>query len=399
MTDIPPAPEDGEPDSPLDDFLGATPRRGQRQLVSLAVLVLALIAIAALFVRFVTGSDSPYYVAPIEAANFAPRLSEEGIVHGDEELSIRARLDGRLADLPLRSGERADFGQILARIEARGTNEALAAQEAALVSAQADLAGAQVSVEETAARLARFESVWRKSDHRVPSLNEMEQARADAQRARERADGAAAQVEAAKLRIEAERQKARGRVIRAPFAGVVVLGTVRQGQSVVQDMPLLTLVRAGTPLSISVALASRAAMKLKPGATASVRFDDAPDLDVRAVLKRIDTANGERIARFELTGPPGAVRPGMRGRIEVTLDERDNALLVPDAALQFRPGDGERPAPRRDCVYLLGKDGNPRRVFVTLGGSDGGRTEVFSSQLQPGDDVIIGWREGPENTN
>ncbi|MCJ2183429.1 biotin/lipoyl-binding protein, partial [Novosphingobium sp. 1949] len=163
----------------LDAFLGATPRRARRQLVSLLVLTLALIAIAALFVRFVTGSDSPYYFAPVETGDIVPRLSEMSTVHGEDELTIRARLDGQLAALDVATGDRVDYGQVLGRIDSRGSDAQLESERAALAAARSQAEAAEGDVRDTATRLARFERVWRESEHRVPSTVEMERARAD----------------------------------------------------------------------------------------------------------------------------------------------------------------------------------------------------------------------------
>ncbi len=391
-----------ETDTRLDAFLGATPRRARRQLISLAVLILALIAIAGLFVRFVAGSDDPYYVSPIETGDLTPQLSQAGIIHGQGELPITARLGGRIATLEVGTGDAVRYGQVLATIEAPGAEADLAARKADLTSAKADSEAAETRLQEASTRLARFEKVWRESGHRAPSLNEMETARGEAARARDARDGARARLEAARLDVKAGEAQASGRVIRAPFAGIVLLRDIHAGQTVVQDMPLMTLVRPGTPLTIRVPLASRAAMNAAPGAKAKVRLEAKPDLDLSAVLTRIEDENGQRLALFTLSSPPADVRPGMAARVELALNERRDVMLVPDAALEFSPdtaqGAAQATREQRDSVYVRGEDGNPRRVFVTVGGSDGGRTEVFSTQLHPGEDVIIGWREAPEAT-
>jgi hypothetical protein len=51
-----------------------------------------------------------------------------------------------------------------------------------------------------------------------------------------------------------------------------------------------------------------------------------------------------------------------------------------------------RAARRQAGVYVAHGSGAPRLVPVALGASDGERTEVLSSGLAPGDQVIIGWR-------
>ncbi|MCJ2183382.1 efflux RND transporter periplasmic adaptor subunit, partial [Novosphingobium sp. 1949] len=209
-------------------------------------------------------------------------------------------------------------------------------------------------------------------------------------------DAAAAQdrAEAAALRVSAEEQRAQGRIIRAPFAGTVVVHELTRGQGVVEGMALFTLARAGTPLTISVPLASRAAMSLAPGTKADIRFETLPDVEQGARLAGIETRNGQRLARFVLENPAPQIAPGLAGRVEVTLRERRDVLLVPDPALEFRP-DAVPAGNRRDSVYRLDAKGNPQRVFVTAGGSDGGKTEVFSKELHAGENVIIGWREAP----
>jgi HlyD family secretion protein len=63
---------------------------------------------------------------------------------------------------------------------------------------------------------------------------------------------------------------------------------------------------------------------------------------------------------------------------------------VPNPALQFEPVSGQ--SHRRQRIYVL-EDGEPRRVYVNIGSSDGKRTEVFANGLEPGDQVIIGWRD------
>jgi HlyD family secretion protein len=132
-----------------------------------------------------------------------------------------------------------------------------------------------------------------------------------------------------------------------------------------------------------------------------VRLDAMPDEVQQATLARILTdradAPGSRRAVFTLEKPTEAIRPGMATTVEVPLPQRTNVLLVPDAALTFEPGNTApastgRSQPR---IYLVSGDGEPRRVYVTVGAGDGKRTEVFASDLKPGAEVIVGWRNQP----
>ena len=383
--------------SPLDTFLGASPRRGRRHLISLFVLLAAAVAILFLFVRFFAGEDSPYFVAPVAVGNVTPRLSERGEVYGERQLEIRARLAGRLEKLEVASGARVKYGQTLAVIDAAQAGQTLEAREAELRAAEAQLAAAQARAGEAGSRLARFERVWRESDHRVPSLNELEEARTRARIAREDVSAAENAVAAARIGARSASHRLAGTSVRAPFDGTIVVHDLHEGAAVREDALLFTLVPDDARLKLSVPIASRTAMKLSPGAKASVRFDDLPDLEQTATLASIEGSGDERHAEFVLEQPDQAIRPGMAARLEIELAERRDVLLVPNAALEFRPeGPANDSAGRTQGeVHLLADDGNPRRVYVTTGGSDGNRTEIFSEAVRPGDDVIIGWRDPP----
>ena len=113
-----------------------------------------------------------------------------------------------------------------------------------------------------------------------------------------------------------------------------------------------------------------------------------------------------------------SLRPGMTATAEIVTAERENVLLVPNAALRFTPpqpaeaqssGGGlvasllPRPprslAPRRQSANAKGsksaarqiwilRDGQPVAVPVTVGSSDGRMTEVTGEGLEPGLSVI-----------
>jgi HlyD family secretion protein len=77
--------------------------------------------------------------------------------------------------------------------------------------------------------------------------------------------------------------------------------------------------------------------------------------------------------------------------VEIDLPARTNVLMVPDGALTFAP-QGQRAGTN---VYLLGSDNQPRQIPVAVEASDGKRTEVVANGLEPGAQVITGWRHSP----
>jgi HlyD family secretion protein len=91
----------------------------------------------------------------------------------------------------------------------------------------------------------------------------------------------------------------------------------------------------------------------------------------------------------------GALLPGMTANIHFVVNQKNNVLRVPNAALRYRPKDSESsasskstPAPSQSTVYRL-SESKPAPISVTTGITDGNYTEIVQGEIQAGDLVII----------
>jgi len=103
------------------------------------------------------------------------------------------------------------------------------------------------------------------------------------------------------------------------------------------------------------------------------------------------------------------LKPGMTANVSIIVDQKDQVLKVPNAALRFTPvkserADGARPLavppsqPARSAgetgrvkaVWRIGASGDPEAVPVDVGISDGVWTAIVTDELKESDDVIIG---------
>lgn len=390
---------EAETHSPLDTLLGAAPRRVMRHWLSLLLLAMAALGAMTFFVRFVTGGDSPYFSAPIERGDLVPLVSEKGHIRGAGEATVAAGLDGRISWVSPKSDGAVEKGEILARIDAGDNAMEAEMDRSALASAQTALEMAQVSAQDTGTRLARFESVWRRSGGRAPSLNEIEGARTEARKADLAVAAAQAQVRAARVRLRGHETRNARTEVRAPISGTLVMRHVQPAQTVRSGQPLFTIAAGLSPLTVEVPLTMQPAGRVRAGTPAQVRLDAMPDAPQAATLTLLRVSPPPQTvpprAVFTIANPVPQIRPGMAATVEIELPARRNVLLVPDAALSFEPANG--PGRRRDRIYVLEK-GEPRRVYVTVGGSDGKRTEVFANGLEPGMQAIIGWRSATNGT-
>lgn len=380
--------------TPLDALLGAAPRRVMRHWLSLLLLAIAGLGALTFFVRFVTGEDSPYYSAPVERGNLTPLVSERGQVRGSGEVTVFSALTGRVTWVSGETDGEVEQGQLLAVLDSSSVKGAVEVGRTRVTAAQAALDAAEVTAQDTGSRLARFESVWRRSGGRAPSLNEMERARADARRADLGVQAARAEVKSAQIQFKEDETRKAGAEVRAPFSGVLTMRHAQPGQTIGEHQPLFTIAKGIAPLTIDVPLDTQRTGPIKAGTLAQVRLDAVPDALQAATLTLLRVSPPPQttppLAVFTIEKPGPQVRPGMKATVEIELPERRNVLLVPNAALDFEPG--ARNAQRRERIFVL-DGGQPRRVYVTVGASDGKRTEVFASDLKPGDHAITGWRD------
>ncbi|MDR1607829.1 MAG: efflux RND transporter periplasmic adaptor subunit [Deltaproteobacteria bacterium] len=203
--------------------------------------------------------------------------------------------------------------------------------------------------------------------------------------------------------------------ILAPIDGVVINRAVDVGQTVAASFQTPTLIDiAGdlTEMQINASFAEADIGRLKPGLAASFTVDAYPGSTFKGVLRqiRLNPTTTSNVVTYDVVvdvnNLDGRLLPGMTAYVDIELYREDNALIIPNTALNYRPSQAPsrengslasqavveanpENAPTEGEAYVLDK-GQPRRVPLTLGATDLRSTVVKSGQLEPGDMVIIG---------
>ncbi len=381
---------DQVPSTQIDELLGARPRSRARRWVSIGLLLLALAAAATLLLRFLEGNDTPYYMAPITRGDLRPQLSLPGSLYPAGEITVRAPHDALLTALPQAVGQRVADGQALAVIDTTSYVQLLDADRASLAAARDEASREAIASRAAAARLARFEAVWRASRQRVPSLDELEAARMQAARAALAARRARTLADAAAQRLQADTLRLQAALPRAPVAGVVSAQLVAAGSWVRAGQPILRLAPLGAAARVAVTLDAIDA-PLPPGMPVKVVIGAAPPR--AATLLHVQAGPAGRLHAVFALPPDPRLPPRASVTVRLNLPLRRHVLLVPDAALAFAPHCSAQRG--RDSICLLARDGTARSVPIVAGPSDGQHTQILAGKVRPGQLAIIGWREAP----
>lgn len=309
-------------------------------------------------------------VAPVATGTLSEwlRLSGRVVAPPDRDANLSPRVDGVLAEVTARVGERISRGRILARVDAAPLVDALTAAEAAVRSAAADADAKRRAATRTRKLLER-------------GVVSGEQAEVD--------DSAAIAAESVLAQAQAARANASRRrgwaELAAPFDGVVVR-VLRQAGEHVDGTAATPVVEIAAEHPVQVALDATAAVlaRLKEGQGAEIVVDapPAPAIPARVsgVARSVDAATGTGPVRLDPSTDDASLLLGRIVEARIAVAAREGALIVPAAALRGGAGGV--------VEVVVVREHRSHVLVVVTGIHDGDRVEIVSG-LAAGDAVVI----------
>ncbi len=334
-----------------------------RRLLRVAALVVLLAAIAQpLRAAEPTAPIAVDAVLTVAVRDVPQLIAAEGVVEAVRQATLGAQIAGRIIEFRVKAGDSVRAGQVLARIDARTADQAVAASRSQIAEAEANLANARRKYERNRELVAQ----------KFVSQAALDQADADYK---------AAQAQLAAMQANSDQAIAARTftTIVAPYAGVVgathaELGDMAQpGRAIVTVFdPRELRVTATVPQVALQRINLTAPVKIEIPAlettVAATRTTVIPLADARTHTSRI---------RLDLPAAVGLL-PGQFARAQfVTGSTR--ALAVPSSALIKR---GEVTA-----VYVVDASGRAQMRQVRSGEAAGdGLVEILSG-LSPGETI------------
>lgn len=304
----------------------------------------------------------PVVGALVRRGDLVLTVRTTGRVRAERLVSLKAEIQGTVAEVLARPGQRVDSGQVLARFDPRPFD--LAVREA-----EAGLADAQVQFNDL-------------------SLGDDSTDTSDAARRRRDNFRLRAGLPAAEARLDRARLDRERAVILAPFGGVVDEVGVVPGQRVGAGDLVARIVDLGR-LVVEASVLEHDLLLLRAGGQARVTPSAGGGRSfvgrIAAVLPVVDstTRAGRVLVRVRADG---LLRPGMYADVELESERLRDRVLVPAAAVIERDG--------RPLVFRA-RGGRAEWVYVQAGRSNGRETEVqpdSSTQMVPvaaGDTVLV----------
>ena len=422
------------PDADLAKIMATQPTRGRFRVLRwlLILLVLAVAIGGYLFYQdsSATSTAPRYQTEALSRGNLRVTVSATGKLEPINQVDVGSELSGTIETVLVDYNDRVKKGQVIARLDIAKLQDAIAKSKASLASAEAKVLQTMATVKEASANLKRLRQVAKLSGGKVPAPTELETAEATLQRANADEGSARAAVEEARAALRSNETDLAKASIRSPIDGVVLERQVEPGQTVAASLQapvLFTLAENLAQMELQVDVDEADVGQVRDGQSATFSVDAYPNRNYPARISQVrfgaETVNNVVTYKtiLNVDNDDLSLRPGMTATAEIVTAERENVLLVPNAALRFTPPQSNEaepkggsgllaslmPRPPRSMmrsgkqptntkgskgagrqIWIL-RDGLPVALPVTVGSSDGRMTEVTGEGVEAGLPVII----------
>lgn len=358
----------------------------------------------------------------VKRGDLMATISATGTIQPDDVVDVGAQVAGMIKTLgvdPTDSSRAIDYGAaveegtILARID----DAVYAAQ---VEQAKANLARAEADLIALRARQRQRQRDWERaqnlSKNRSAAITEAELDVAEAEN--QAANGALGVGEAAVEQAKASLHQAEINLgyttIRSPVKGVIIDRRVNVGQTVVASLnaPSLFLIAKDLRrLEVWAAVNEADVGQIRTGQPVTFTVDAFPGEVFQGVVGqvRLNATMTQNVVTYTVVvntdNASGVLLPYLTANLRFEVDRRSDVLLVPNAALRYKPRPellGQRPgdpqkekasapesaAQRRHGTVWKLVAGRPQPFELELGLADATHTEVVKGDVKPGDSLI-----------
>ncbi|HEY8004464.1 MAG TPA: efflux RND transporter periplasmic adaptor subunit [Phenylobacterium sp.] len=406
----------------IESLLGEAPAHAWTRLgwpLTALLVAAGLLLGGFLLFRALQPHAARYVTASVRRGDLVVTVTATGTLAPVNQVDVGSELSGTVVKLYVDDNDIVHRGQVLAELDTSRLRDTVNQTQAALASAQANLALAQATVADTEVKAGRLHRLYVNSAGGYPARADIDVADADLARARAAQGAAQGAIGQARALLNTARTNLAKAVIRSPVDGVVLSRKVQVGQTVAASLQapvLFTLAEDLTRMELDVDIDEADVGGVRAGQAAAFTVDAYPSREFPARLTRVGLGSQTKEGVVTYMGVLAvdnsdlSLRPGMTASADIASKRRTNVLLVPDAALRFTPpanggerGIGSALMPRmprlgtgptrrsndasRQQLWTL-KDGRPAALQVHVGASDGRETEVSGPDLRAGLAVI-----------
>jgi len=303
-----------------------------------------------------SGGGDGGMVVPVVAVEAKQRpvtesLSLVGTLAANEAVEIQAETDGIVQEILFREGQRVEEGQLLLRLDET----------------------------KFAAAVAQVEGNFKLSE---VNYERAKQLLKDKLISQQEFDQAAATFDVNQASVELHRRQLKDAWVFAPFAGVVGARTVSPGQVINRSTVLTSLVDLDT-VKVEVNVPERFLSQVRVGQELDLEVAAFPGRQFKGkvyfVAPEVSPTTRTALVKALISNPQHELKPGMFANLDLTLQVRAAAVVIPESALVLQQD--------KATVFVVGADDVVQSKLVSVGLRMPGLVEITHG-LQAGEKVI-----------
>lgn len=300
------------------------------------------------------GGMPPVQVVAIEtkAQPVTESLSLVGSIAANEMVELKSETEGIVQEILFEEGKAVAKGQLLIRLDDSKLAASVAEAESNFKLSTANFERAKFLIKDKMISSQEF-------------------------------DQASATFDLNRATLELKRRQLRDARIVAPFAGIAGERKISPGQ-VINRETLLTAVVDLDPVKVAVNVPERYLQRLKLGQPLEFSVAAFPGEKFRGEVYFISPQINENLrtalVKARIPNPDAKLRGGMFASLDLTLQVRDSAIVIPEPAI-MSSGDNF-------SVFVVDKDGNAQTRPIQIGLRLAGRAEVVKG-LAAGEIVVV----------
>ena len=371
------------------------------------------------------GNAAAYLTTPVLRADLTVTVTATGTTQPRNEVSVGIEVSGTIAEVFVDHNDSVEQGELLAGLDTTILSAQAAQADASLQVAKAAQQEAEATVLQTESELARMLRLRDARGGVLPSEQDLDATKAARDRAVASVKSAEAQVAQAEAQLAVKQTELAKAQVISPIDGIVLSRRVDPGQTVaatLQTPELFVIAEDLTEMELRIEIDEADVGQVRQGQPALFTVDAYPDEEFAAEITQVRYApiSSAGVVTYEailsVDNSDMRLRPGMTATAIITVQEIQDALLVPNAALRFSPSvdkesDGSdsrgitsalipripsgsaAPAStyqsKQRVVWVLAGDEEPRQVTIGIGSTDGVLTQVLSGSLEEAARVIV----------
>lgn len=420
----------GNSDPDLTKLLSLEPRRKKSGTLKF-ILAWSLVLCMVLFFIYnwaggQKGTTTEYRTMEARRGDLTVTVTATGNLVPTNQVDVGTEVSGTVASVEVDFNDVVKAGQVLARLDTTMLDAQVNQSRSAVESSRANLLLAQASVMEARSDLDRLVHVRELSGGKIPSPQDFDAAEANLKRAQATEAMVRANIAQAEAKLRIDQTNLEKAIIMSPINGVVLVRSVEKGQTVAASLQapvLFTLAEDLTKMELHVDVDEADVGLVREGQEATFTVDAYPDRSFPAhiIQVRYGSQPTEGVVSYltvlNVDNADLSLRPGMTATADIVVQQINDALLIPNAALRYVPPQQEektaateggsllsklfpRPSHNRgrksnegagrqkQQVWIL-RDNQPVQVPVTTGATSGIMSEVLSGEITPGMPLIV----------